>query len=85
MASAFTWSPDGGWIAHLMDGSVCVTEVTSGHTTRLTSKREGAEAPKAQACVFSPDGRWIAYTRDVASESGRFAQIFVVEALVATR
>lgn len=79
IGSAFTWSPDGRSIAHTMDGSVCVTEVASGNTRRLTERREGADAPEPFACVFSPDGRRVAYTRRVAEEKGAFAQIFCVE------
>lgn len=79
VSSAFTWSPDGSRIAHVMDGSVCVTEIATGRTTRLTTRAEGHAAPLALACVFSPDGRRIAYQRNVASAAGVFAQIFVVD------
>jgi hypothetical protein len=78
IASAFTWSPDGRRIAHVMDGSVCVTEVASGRTTRLTPRRVGSDAPEPFACVFSPDGTHIGYTRRVQSGAGTFAQIFIV-------
>jgi hypothetical protein len=75
VASSFTWSPDGKRLAHVMDGSVCITEVATGTTTRLTERKEGAAAPSPLACVFSPDGRTIAYLRSVAG----FAQVFVVD------
>lgn len=78
VASAFTWSFDGKTIAHVMDGSICVTDFATGQTTRLTARGEGASAPLAQACVFSPDARTIAYTREVAGDAGVFQQIFVV-------
>lgn len=78
IASAFTWSPDGKSLAHVMDGSVCVTDAVTGRTERLTPRREGGAAPSATACVFSPDGRAIAYTREVAGPGGTFAQIFTV-------
>ena len=80
VASAFSWSPDGRRIAHVMDGSVCVTEVATGLTTRLTPRAEGGNAPLALACVFSPDGRRIAYQRKVRGAGGVFAQIFIVDA-----
>ncbi len=80
IASAFTWSPDGRRVAHVLDGSVCETDVTTGRTTRLTERRSGADAPEALACVFSPDGSRIAYTRRVAVDGGVFAQIFTVPA-----
>lgn len=80
IASAFTWSPDGRWLAHMMDGSVCVTEAATGHTTRLTPRGSETAAPRPEACVFSPDGTQIAYVRRVESESGFSNQIFVVPA-----
>lgn len=79
VASAFTWSPDGTRLAHVMDGSVCVTDAASGSTRRLTERRAGPDAPEALACVFSPDGRRIAYTRRVPAGNAAFSQVFVVE------
>ena len=76
IASAFTWSPDGRWIAHVMDGSVFVTAVSDGAGRRLMPRRAGPDAPEPFACVFSPDGRHIAFTRRL----GDHAQIFTVEA-----
>ena len=61
-----------------MDGSVCVTDLADGRTTRLTPRRGGAEAPLSLACVFSPDGRAVAYLRNVAADGATFSQIFVV-------
>ncbi len=77
IASAFTWSPDGRCVAHVMDNSVCVTEAVSGRTHRLTPRANDAHAPRPEACVFSPDGRKIAYVR-LVTEAGRTSnQIFV--------
>ncbi len=76
IASAFTWSPDGRAIAHVMDGGVCVTEVASGRTLLLSDAGVGAVLPFA--CVFSPDGRQITFMRNVASGGGSFTQVFVV-------
>jgi len=78
IASAFSWSPNGRWIAHALDGSVCVTDTENGRTLRLTPRREAAEAPSPLACVFSPDGTRIAYQRAVQAEERTFDQIFVV-------
>lgn len=78
VASAFTWSPDESFIAHIMDNSVCVTDSQTGKTTRLTDRAENASAPRPEACVFSPDGKQIAYVRPVRSGSPFFNQIFVV-------
>lgn len=75
VASSFTWSPDGRWIAHIMDGSVWITDAETGEARRLTPRRIGDDAPEAFACVFSPDGRRIAYTRRIAGH----AQIFAVD------
>lgn len=80
IASAFTWSPDGRWLAHTVDGSVAVTEVATGKLHRLTPKRSGVGAPLPGACVFSPDGRWIACTREVSTLAGGLPQIFIVPA-----
>jgi len=80
VSSAFSWSPDGRRLAHVMDGSVCVTDAATGATTRLTPRVTGADGPEALACVFSPDGRLIAYTRRVAGPAGTHAQVFVVAA-----
>ncbi|HEV7282537.1 MAG TPA: DUF3748 domain-containing protein [Pirellulaceae bacterium] len=82
--SAFTWSPDGQSIAHVSDGSVCVTEVETGETTRLTEKATSPQfAPRSEACVFSPDGRRIASMR-TCPKMRRRNQVHVVEALPTT-
>ena len=78
IGSAFTWSPDGRTVAHVMDGGVGVTEMASGSTRRLTDAVAGPALPLA--CVFSPDGHQIAFMRSVASGDGSFTQIFVVVA-----
>jgi len=78
IGSAFTWSPDGRSIAHVMDGSVCITETATARTIRLTERHEGAAGPLPQACVFSPDGASIAYMREVTAPAGTFTQIFVI-------
>jgi WD40 repeat protein len=75
IASAFTWSADGERVAHVMDGSVCVSHVPSGQTVRLTPPAGGERSPRPEACVFSPDGRRIAYVRRV----GDWNQVFVCE------
>jgi len=78
IASAFTWSPDGKSIAHVMDNSVCVTDTTTGMTTRLTPRSNNATAPRPEACVFSPDGKEVAFVRRVPAQGKAFNQIFTV-------
>lgn len=78
IASTFTWSPSGRWIAHVMDGCVCITDTTSGKTHRLTSPSEKMGPPRSEACVFSPDGRRIAYVRRVKSQGQTWNQVFVL-------
>ncbi|MHB0957060.1 MAG: DUF3748 domain-containing protein [Pirellulaceae bacterium] len=79
IGSAFTWSPDGRWIAHLMDGSVCLTEAACGTTHRLTPRSSACEAPRPEACVFSPDGNQLAYIRPVTLHGQTWNQIFVLQ------
>ena len=79
ISSAFTWSPNGHDLAHLMDGSVCITNVATGRKHRLTLPTVDSK-PSPLACVFSPEGRSIAYMRQVAAKDGTaFEQIFVVD------
>lgn len=78
IASAFTWSPDGRRIGHTLEGAVCITDVATGRTERLTGARAEAGPPEPLACVFSPDGRHLAFTRRVATVAGNHAQVFVV-------
>jgi len=80
ISSAFTWTPDGRTIAHGMDGSICLTDVGSGETRRLTERHEGESAPRPEACVVSPDSERIAYVRRVRGPSGAWHnQVMVVE------
>ncbi len=78
VSSSFTWSPDGRSIAHAMDNSICVTEVVSGKTFRLTPRSGDASAPRPEACVFSPDGKKLAYLRSVGEMGQASNQIFIV-------
>ena len=78
IASAFTWGPDGKLVAHVMDNSIFVTEMSTGSGRRLTARSSDANAPRPEACVFSPDGRRIAYVRRVQTGRNRCNQIFTV-------
>jgi dipeptidyl aminopeptidase/acylaminoacyl peptidase len=79
VASTFSWSPDGRRITYVMDNSVCVTDVASGQTRRLTDRTDDASAPRSVACVFSPDGKRIAFMRRLPSPREPANQICVVE------
>lgn len=78
IASAFTWSPDGSYIVHVMDNSVAMTEIATGKTLRLTPRSDDVNAPRPEACVFSPAGKKIAYLRRVPSQEKAYNQIFIV-------
>ncbi|MFM8414807.1 MAG: DUF3748 domain-containing protein [Planctomycetota bacterium] len=80
IASSFTWSPDGRWIACVADGSVCLLDATAGRLRRLTPPVHGDSAPRPEACVFSPDGTRIAYARRMPAGDGTLHnQIFTVD------
>ena len=79
IASAFTWSPDGKSIAHVMDNSIFATDVSSGLSMRLTPRATDAESPRPEACVYSPDGLHIAYMRNISTAAGRVNQVFIVQ------
>jgi len=78
IGSAFSWSPDGRTIAHVMDGSVAITNAKTGVTTRLTVRAKGGNTPRPEACVISPDGKKIAFVRRVESGSAEFNQVHIV-------
>jgi WD40 repeat protein len=78
IASAFTWSPDGQQIAHVMDTSVCITNVATGRTTRLTPRVADERAPRPEACVFAPDGSQVAFVRRVPCGNRSDNQVFAV-------
>jgi hypothetical protein len=77
IASTFTWSSDGQWIAHVMDGSVCVTSFSTGVTRRLTARSTPEYSPRPEACIFSPDAKRIAYVRPVSTAGHTWNQIFI--------
>ncbi len=80
IASAFSVSSDGSLIAYIAGGAVCVTEIESGKTHRLTDDENQTGALRPEACVFSPDGKSIAYVRNIASSNGQNRnQLFVVD------
>ena len=66
VASAFTWHPDGERVAFVAGDCVCLTDVTTGVTTRLTPPLPGV---RPEACVVSPDGAWVAFVQSVGGAS----------------
>ncbi len=79
VGSAFTWSPCGGRIACVIDGSVCRVDATTGVVVRLTPPIRDASGPRPEACVFSPNGRQIAFVRNLpGGGGGAWNQIFTV-------
>ena len=80
ISSAFTWHPGGQHVAFVMDRSVCVVDIATGVTTRVTERRADEESsPRADACVVSPDGSKIAFIRRLThSDGGEFNQVCVV-------
>lgn len=73
MASAFTWHPDGSWLAIIADGSVLRVDTESGKQKRLTPKTTGL---LPLACVLSPDGKKIAYLRHHNSQNSLCVKSF---------
>ena len=79
ISSAFTWSPDGAWIACMIDNSIFLVDSQTGESRRMTPRSNDADAPRPEACVFAPDGSTIAYVRHLESARRRFNQIFVLD------
>ena len=77
--SAFSWSLDGKFVAHVMDRSICVTHWESGKTHVLVASQAKSSAPRPEACVIAPNGRHIAYVRRVRSGDSEFNQIFLTD------
>lgn len=78
IATAFHWTPDGKHIVYGMDDSICLTEVQTGVTKRLTNPNPGSPLQK-EACVVSPDGTRVACVRQVSEADATWNQIFVVD------
>jgi hypothetical protein len=79
IGSAFTWSPDGRWLAYALAGDIALTDSATSSTRIITATGEGCGPVRPEACVFSPDGRKIAFLRQVYGETTARNQIFTVE------
>ena len=84
VASAFTWSSDGRFIAYIADGSIFIAGATTGDTRRLTKRIDDATQPRPEACVISPQGNRIAYVRTVPTQGTPWNQIFVADTEIAS-
>jgi len=78
IASAFSWSPDGAQIAHIMDNSVFLTDAVTGIGERVTERTSARASPLPEACVFSPDGKKIAFMRRMTIENIEANQLCIV-------
>jgi hypothetical protein len=78
VASAFSWSPDGRNIAHVMDNSVFLTDAETGDCQRVTASASNETRPRLEACVFSPDGSKIAFMRRQSVDGVESNHIYVV-------
>lgn len=74
----FNWSPDGKQIAYPADNSVFITDITNGHTQRITPRRPDEERPVGAVC-WSQDGTMLCYNRYVTTAAGRYLQIFLLK------
>jgi Tol biopolymer transport system component len=63
IGSAFTWSPDGNWIAAVVDESASRIDAKTGAATPLSPPSTPDDAIRPEACVVSPNGKQIAYVR----------------------
>lgn len=78
--SAFSWRPDGKALACRAGGRLCQVDASSGETRPILGDATEDAPPRPEAVVYSPDGNSIALMRTVQSATGRYNQIFVVEA-----
>ena len=65
------WSPDGGWIAVAMSGSIWKVDPEIGQAWELTYNSRYHSSPD-----ISPDGRWMVYTAD---DGGKTIQLEIVD------
>jgi hypothetical protein len=79
--SGFSFSPDGGRIAYVSGGRVCVVDAAGDRPPQpLTEPRPDAP-PRPEACVFSPDGRQVAFARVLRGPRGEWTQVCVAEVM----
>ena len=79
VSTSFTVSADGRWIAHGMDGSVCVTSCLDGRTVRVTDSFGADIEILPEAMVWNPTGNAIAFVSPQRVSGSVYNQIFVVD------
>lgn len=79
ISSSFTVSPDGLWLAHTMDRSVCVTSCLNGRTIALTQAFVDKEMPLPEAVVWNPEGTAITFVCPQTIAERSYNQIFVLD------
>jgi len=77
--SAFSFSPDGGRIAYVSGGRVCVVDAMGNAAPQPLTDPLPAAPPRPEACVFSPDGRQVAFARVLRGPQGAWTQVCVAE------
>lgn len=78
ISSAFTWNAEGTMIAHAMDNSVFVTDMSTGGSRRVSAGSDDLSAPRPEACVFSPDGHGVAFIRQRVHQRRLLNQVFAI-------
>lgn len=78
IGSAFTWSPDGRYLAHVMGRGIAVTDVATGISHPVGGVLPPHQTPRPEACVFSPNGRQIAFVAECGADTSTFNQVFTV-------
>ena len=63
VASTFSVSRDGQWIAYIAEDCVQIVSPDGRTTRRLTTATPGQTAPRPESCVISPNGTQVAYVR----------------------
>lgn len=79
VSTSFTISADGRWLAHGMDGSVCVTSCLDGKTIRVTESFGDEIEILPEAMVWNPTGNAIAFVSPQRATGSVYNQIFVVD------
>ena len=71
-------SPDGEYLSYIADGSVHITELTTGISQRLTKQHKAPEHLSG-AASWSNDGNMLTFNKYVKGSNGIWLQIFVLK------